>query len=207
MESKWLVWSKALRSISRAGLTYGESPFDIERYKKIQAIAAEMMATATEARVEDVRAVFKCERGYETPKIDVRGVVFREARILLVRELQDNGRWTLPGGWADAGDRPSEAVEREVWEETGYQVRATKLLAALDRRLHGHRPPHPFGVYKLFFLCELIGGAPRRSLETDEARFFSEDSIPPLSLSRVTPDEIMRLFAHYHHPDWQADFD
>ncbi|MGC9349667.1 MAG: NUDIX hydrolase [Anaerolineae bacterium] len=209
----WLTWIKQLRSIAQSGLTYAESPFDRERYKQILAVAAEIAVgesstahTATDD-FERIHALFAGAEGYETPKVDVRGVVFRDDRILLVRELLDGGRWTLPGGWADVNDRPSEAVEREVWEESGYRVRATKLLAVYDRRLHGHTPPSVYGIYKLFFLCELVGGEPASSIETADAAFFAENEIPELSLGRVTPVEIRRLFEHHRHPSWPTDFD
>ena len=202
-----MIWAKALRSLAQAGLTYGESPFDHERYRKVQAIAAEMMARGADVEPDVTMANFERARGYETPKVDVRGVVLKDGKILLVRELLDGGRWTLPGGWADVNDRPSEAVEREVREESGYQVTATKLLAVYDRRLHGHRPPHPYGIYKLFFRCRLLGGAPKGSIETDEAKFFAEAAIPELSMARTTPEEIARFFEHARHPDWPTDFD
>jgi ADP-ribose pyrophosphatase YjhB (NUDIX family) len=207
VEVPWLRWIKALRSLAQAGLTYSEGPFDLERYAEIQAIAAEMAATLSGTEVAPLQALFARAEGYETPKVDVRGVVFRGDELLLVRELLDGGRWTLPGGWADVNDRPSEAVEREVYEESGYRVRATKLLALHDRRLHGPRPPILWGVYKLFFHCELLGGAPTTSIETGGAAFFAEDAIPELSLGRVTPEEVARLFAHHRHPEWPTDFD
>ncbi|MBN1247246.1 MAG: NUDIX hydrolase [Anaerolineae bacterium] len=206
-EPHWLRWAKALRSLAQAGLTYSESPFDHDRYTHVLAIAAEMTADHTGADYADVQQRFVDAEGYETPKIDVRGVVFRDGRVLLVRELLDGGRWTLPGGWADVSDRPSQAVEREVWEESGYRVRATKVLAVYDRRLHGHTPFHLWGIYKLFFGCELLGGEPSASIETSGAAFFGEDEIPELSLGRVTPEEITRLFEHHRHPDWPTDFD
>ncbi len=206
-DPNWLRWAKALRSLAQAGLTYSESPFDRDRYSQVQAIAAEMVALQAGIDRAEAHRCFADAVGYETPKVDVRGVVFRDGRILLVQELLDSGRWTLPGGWADVNDRPSEAVEREVWEESGYRVRATKVLAIYDRRLHGHTPPHPWGVYKLFFRCDLVGGAPATSVETAGATFFAEDAIPELSLARTTPEEIARLFEHQRHPDWPADFD
>ncbi len=206
-ELPWLHWVMALRSLAQAGLTYAEGPFDLERYAEIQSIAAEMAAALSGAEIGMVRELFAGAEGYETPKVDVRGVVFRGDELLLVRELSDGGRWTLPGGWADVNDRPSEAVEREVYEESGYRVRATKLLAVHDRRLHGPRPPIPWGVYKLFFACELLGGAPASSIETGGAAFFAEHAIPELSAARVTPEEIARLFAHHRHPERPTDFD
>jgi ADP-ribose pyrophosphatase YjhB (NUDIX family) len=135
----------------------------------------------------------------------VRGAVFRDDMILLVKERSDGG-WTLPGGWADVGDSPSDAVVREIVEESGYQTRAVKLLALYDRNKHAHTP-YPYHAYKLFFLCELIGGAPAHSVETDDVAFFRRDAIPELSLTRITPAQIARLFEHYDHPDWPTDFD
>jgi ADP-ribose pyrophosphatase YjhB (NUDIX family) len=207
IDTPWLAWIKALRSLAQAGLTYSEGAFDLARYAELQEIASEMAAALSEAEVAPVRGLFAGAEGYETPKVDVRGVVFRGDELLLVRELLDGGRWTLPGGWADVNDRPSEAVEREVYEESGYRVRVTKLLALYDRRLHGHTPPIVWGVYKLFFACELTGGAPTTSIETGGAAFFPEDAIPELSLGRVTPEEIARLFAHHRNPAWPTDFD
>lgn len=203
----WLTWVKQLRSIAQSGLSYAEGPFDRERYKQLLALAAEIAAYQTDGEFDKILALFAGAQGYETPKIDVRGVVFRDGRILLVRELLDGGRWTLPGGWADVNDRPSEAVEREVWEESGYRVRATKLLAVYDRRSHGHTPPLGYGAYKLFFLCEITGGAAAASIETAGAAFFGSDEIPELSMGRVTPAQITRLFEHYWHPEWPTDFD
>ncbi len=206
MEPKWLEWGRALRALAQAGLTYTENPFDRERYHEIQKIAAEIMATYADEDLPMVRDLFARAVGYETPKMDVRGVVFRDDKILLVRELLDEGRWTLPGGWADVNETPGEAVVREVLEESGYRTRAVKLLALHDRSRHGH-PPISSYIYKLFFLCELLGGAPADSVETGEATFFAEDAIPELSISRVTPAQIARLFEHHRHPEWPTEFD
>ena len=145
------------------------------------------------------------QAGYATPKVDVRGVVFRDEKILLVKERRD-GRWTLPGGWADVNDSPGEATVREVYEESGYSTRAIKLLACYDRHKHGH-PPFAFHIYKLFFQCELLGGKPTNSIETEDVGWFSENEIPPLSLPRVTPEQIARFFEHHNHPNWPTDFD
>lgn len=203
---QWLRWGRALRALAQAGLTYSENPYDQERYLAVRELAAEMMATCAAVEPAEVQELFASQVGYETPKVDVRGVVFRDGKLLLVRELSDGGRWTLPGGWADINEPPSRAVEREVWEESGYEVQVTKLLMLYDRDLHGH-PPHAFSIYKLFFLCELLGGESTDSHETEEATFFAEDAIPELSISRITSEEIVRLFDHYRHPDWPTDFD
>ena len=205
MNHKWLEWVKKLQAIAQNGLTYTENPFDVERYKSLRAIAAEIMATYSNVEPSYVVDLFAREVGYATPKVDVRGAVFRDDSILLVRERED-GCWALPGGWADVGDSPSEVVVREIYEESGYHTRAIKLLAVYDRDRHGH-PPLSHYVYKLFFQCELLSGSPSPSIETDEVAFFSENEIPQLSLGRVVPEQVARVFQHYRHPDWATDFD
>lgn len=206
MVPKWLAWAQQLEAIAQNGLTYAPNEFEIERYKKVREIAAEMMASQSGIDAEVIASYFAHGAGYETPRVDVRGVVFQDGGILLVRELMDGGRWTLPGGWADVGDSPSEAVVREVWEESGYRVQAAKVLALLDRNKHNH-PGHIHHIYKVFVRCEVTGGEPTDSNETSDATFFKEDEIPELSEGRVTRKQIARLFEHYRNPDWPTDFD
>lgn len=205
MDPRWLAWAKRLAALAQNGLAYTDNPFDRERYEELRGIAAAMMAAYGHAEPERVAGLFARDRGYATPKVDVRGVVFRGDRLLLARERVDGG-WTLPGGWADVGETPAEAVVKEIREETGYRVRAVKLLMMHDRDRHGH-PPLPWGVYKLFIRCELEGGAAADSIETEGADFFSEDRIPPLSLSRVVPEQIRRCFEHLRNPGWATEFD
>jgi ADP-ribose pyrophosphatase YjhB (NUDIX family) len=205
MNPDWLEWAQRLQAIAQNGLTFSRDHFDIERYEALREIAAEILAAHSDVDVNLIRDLFAGHVGYATPKVDVRGVVFRDDAILLVKERSD-GCWTLPGGWADVGDSPAEAVVREIAEESGYLTRAVKLLALYDRNKHGH-PPIPDHAYKVFFLCEIIGGAPAESTETNGVGFFAEDELPSLSLTRVVPAQIARLFAHYRNPDLPADFD
>lgn len=203
---QWLDWAQRLQAIAQSGLTYNQDkPFEIERFEAVSKIAAEMLASNGGLEETQVTTLFAGQKGYATPKIDVRGVVFKDDRLLLVKELSDGG-WTLPGGFADVGDTPSQAVEREVWEESGYQVKADKILAFLDRTKQGH-PPYIFHLYKIFFHCQLLGGAAADSVETEGAAFFARDEIPPLSIARVLPKQIERLFEHHAHPEWPTDFD
>jgi ADP-ribose pyrophosphatase YjhB (NUDIX family) len=206
MEPAWLKWAKELAAISQNGLTYANNPYDIERYGKIRRIAAEMMSTPSDLDTESLLMIFAREDGYATPKVDVRGAVFRDERILLVKEKIDN-KWTLPGGWADPCNCPSESVVREVYEESGFETHAQKLLAVYDRSKHPHKPLLPFHIYKLFFLCEITGGSEQTSHETTAVDFFAEDQIPELSVSRVLPYQIARMFEHYRNPQIPADFD
>jgi ADP-ribose pyrophosphatase YjhB (NUDIX family) len=203
---QWLTWARRLQAIAQSGLTYCQDKFDIHRYREIRSIAVEMMAAGTTlSNAEPLEKLFAEQSGYATPKIDTRVAAFEHGRILLVRELED-GCWTLPGGWADIGEPPSIAAAREAREESGYEVRITKLAAVFDRDLHGH-PPYAFHSYKLFFLAEVIGGAPKNSSETADAQFFPEDHLPPLSLIRVTPSQIAHLFEHLRRPELPTSFD
>lgn len=207
MSLKWLEWAQKLQAIAQNGLTYSNNPYDVERYEQLRLIAAEIMVTYTHTEPNYILDLFSLEQGYATPKIDVRGAVFRDQKLLLVKERAD-GFWTLPGGWVDIGESPSSAIEREVYEESGYKTQAIKLVAVYDRNhaRHAH-PPFAYHVYKLFFQCELMGGSATTSLETEEAEFFGEQEIPELSLTRVVPSQISRLFEHYRDPNLQTDFD
>jgi ADP-ribose pyrophosphatase YjhB (NUDIX family) len=204
--AKVLDWAQRLQAIAQTGLAYEEpTEFDRHRYEQVRGIAAELAPGNGIAEADLVR-VFAAQTGHATPKLDVRGVVFREKAILLVRERVDR-RWTLPGGWADVGERPSEAVTREVLEESGFRTRAVKLLALYDRDRQGH-PPHPWHTWKVVFLCERLREEQRAlGPETLAADFFARDRLPELSLSRVTPQQIARFFEHREHPEWPTDFD
>ncbi len=151
MSHTWPEWAQRLQAIAQNGLTFNENPYDVERYQQIRQIAAEIMASHTKLETGDFLHLFSNEDGYATPKVDVRGVVFHDDKILLVNERED-GCWTLPGGWVDVGESASTAVVREVYEESGYQTNVRKLLAVYDRNhpRHGH-PAFPYQVYKLFF--------------------------------------------------------
>jgi ADP-ribose pyrophosphatase YjhB (NUDIX family) len=178
--SERVRWARALEAIARSGLTYSESAFDRERFEAVRSIAAEIAADASGEDAVELRARFADEYGYATPKVDVRGVVLRDRGLLLVREL-DETRWTLPGGWADVGETPRQAVEKEVRQEAGLDVTAVRVIAVYDRDFRG-RTQWPAHVYKLYVRCDLIGGEPKGDgLETEEASFFAVDELPELS--------------------------
>lgn len=201
----WLGWARRVQALAQNGLTYTDGLFDRERYRELHAISMRMLAAAGGTDPARMETLFAGESGYATPKVDVRGVVFRDGKILLVREVAD-GLWTLPGGWADAGLPPSAAVVKEIEEESGFATRAVKVLAVYDRELHGV-PPLPWFVYKLFIRCEIEGGRARDSIETDAVGFFGAHEIPALSTGRVTSRQMARMFEHFRDPDLPTDFD
>jgi ADP-ribose pyrophosphatase YjhB (NUDIX family) len=205
MDPAWLDWVKRLHAIAQTGLHFGGTEYDKLRYADVREIAAEMAAVGSGAPIETIRGLFSAGDGYATPRIDVRAAVIQDGRILLVKERAD-GAWCMPGGWADVGESPSEAAVREAREESGYEVRAVKLAAILDRNKHPH-PPLIFHAWKAFFLCDLVGGSPRTSIETDGAGFFSPDALPPLSPGRSTVAQIGLMFEHHRNPGRPTTFD
>ena len=201
----WLRWAERVQAIAQTGLAYAKDPYDRERYAELRRIAVEMAAAGLEAPEDAVALAFASGTGYPTPKVDVRAVVFHEGEVLLVRE-KHSGRWTFPGGWADVGDTPGAAAVRETLEESGYRVRATKLMALLDKTRHEH-PPSLDYTYKVLVGCTLEGGEPATSHEVDAVSFFARSAIPELDLDRTTPSQIALAWAHHERPDRPTDFD
>lgn len=204
MSNIWVKWVRRLQSIAQNGRNYSKNEFDLQRYQQVEDVAAEIAARYSDGELQTIKAMFGRETGPATPKIDVRAAVISENKILLVKERGDG--WTLPGGWVDPGESPSEAAVRETKEESGYDVNAVRLMAIYDRDRQGH-PPCPFHVYKLIFLCEVVGGSARTSLETDAVSFFSEEELPALSESRILSPQVKRAFAFARDPNLPADFD
>ena len=200
-----LDWARELQAIAQSGLAWSPREYDRERFEQVRRVAAEMLANGNDPA--DLEAVFAAEDGHATPKVDVRGVAFRGEGILLVQEREGEA-WSLPGGWVDVGESPSEAVAREVREESGYAARAVKLLGLYDRDRRAF-PPHLWHIWKIFFLCELEEGV-REALgyETLDARFFAPSELPePLRFGDATRAEIERCFEQREHPEWAAEFD
>jgi ADP-ribose pyrophosphatase YjhB (NUDIX family) len=200
-----LDWARKVQAIAQNGLAFTTDPFDKERYTELTELVATLLASELDIPVAQAKGFWEGDEGYVTPKVDVRGGIFEDDRVLLVRERSD-GRWTLPGGWVDINDSPSGAVVREIREESGYQARAVKLAALIDKRRHPH-PPGIHHIYKLFFLCERTGGAPATSNETDAVQFFPVRELPQLSTGRVLASQIERLHQHQLHPELPTYFD
>ncbi|MDH3643497.1 MAG: NUDIX hydrolase N-terminal domain-containing protein [Gammaproteobacteria bacterium] len=195
----WLATVSRLRAIAQTGLAYSSDPYDLERFTELQQSAERMLGWLVDAEPARIAEIFLPERGYPTPKIDVRAGVFKDDTVLLVQESSD-GRWSLPGGWGDEHDSPRSCVEREVLEESGFRVQVSKLVAVKDRHLHPYQPKGLHRVYKLLFLCELLGGEARTSMETTAVRFFPVTGLPALSLGRTLPADVTLLLEHRHNP-------
>ncbi len=204
-EPTWLVVGRELKAIAQIGLTFSQDAFDRQRYERIRELSAALIAKGSDGDAVKVLELFQREVGYATPKIDVRGAAFREGRVLMVREVSDGG-WTLPGGWADVNQTAAECVVREISEESGFQARALKLAAVHDYRKR-NQLRHIDSIYKMFFICELVGGNARPSHETSEVGFFSPSELPMLSAGRTTAEQIELMFRHAERPDLPTDFD
>jgi ADP-ribose pyrophosphatase YjhB (NUDIX family) len=203
---RWVEWARQLQAIAQTGVAYDAHPYHADRYAQVRRIAAEIAAAGAGEQPERLEALFALEIGHATPKLDVRGAAFRGDELLLVCE-RSSGGWTLPGGWADVGDSPAGSTVREVREESGYAVRATKLIALHDRERRGYRP-HPWYTHKATFLCELLDEEPAEpDHEVTSVGFFAEDAIPALDVNRTAPDLVTLCFAHLREPNLPTDFD
>jgi ADP-ribose pyrophosphatase YjhB (NUDIX family) len=197
--------SRRLLALSQTGLHFSQEEYDRERYREMAQIAGELLALESTLTAAELRNAWLVEDGYATPKIDVRGAVFRGDQVLMVRERVDN-KWTLPGGWADVNDTPSHAVQKEIEQESGFTARAVKLAAVFDRNKHNH-PAFLFHVWKMFFICEITGGDFRTSYETTGVEFFPVDKLPELSTGRTTAAQIQRVYQHHLNSSLATEFD
>ncbi len=202
---KWLKWAIEIQSLSQIGLTYTKDVYDRERYERLREISAEMLAKKTEVSIEKVKDLFCHETGYQTPKLDTRAVIFRNNKILLVHE--NNGTWSLPGGWCDVLESVKSNTEKEVREETGLNVKAVKIISIQDRNKH-NKPVYAYGVCKIFVLCEVINGNFVENIETTEIRYFSLQDLPHnLAEEKTNKEQIEMCFKAYLNENWQTQFD
>jgi ADP-ribose pyrophosphatase YjhB (NUDIX family) len=201
--------AKRLQSIAQGGIFYSEDkPFDRERYEEISELSVQILSNLTDEPIEKIGNLFTQERdGYQTPKVDIRGVIFNElGEILMVKEKVD-GCWSLPGGWADVGYTPAEVAVKEVQEETGLDVKTVRLLAVMDKRNHQH-PPEGWYVYKIFISCKVIGGnISKNTTETSDIQYFSSENLPPLSEPRNVYSQIKLMFEYQDNPEKEVYFD
>ncbi len=202
---KWLTWANELQAIAQAGLTYSKDQFDLQRFQRILALSSEMVAHHSFDSFEKVQDLFSQEQHYLTPKLDVRIAIIQNDEILMVKERSDS-KWTLPGGFADVNESPSESAIKEVLEETGYHIEVTKLYAVIDKQKR-HYPPQLPHAYKCFFLGKIIGGSPKTSIETSEVRFFKRNEIPELSRHRIMLEQIELAFLHQAQFHLATEFD
>jgi ADP-ribose pyrophosphatase YjhB (NUDIX family) len=202
---QWLSWAREIQALSQAGAHYAVDNYQLERFSRLSEIAAEIISMHSDLEQENLVNLFKQQTGYPTPRIDVRAAVFKDRKLLLVRERVDGG-WTMPGGWADVGDVPSEAAERETFEESGFRVKAKKLIGVYDANRTG--PLELFHAFKIIFLCEIIEGEASPSYETTEVAFFGPEEIPELlSGERTKTRQIKDAFSTLADSQMQAVFD
>ncbi|MBP2498970.1 ADP-ribose pyrophosphatase YjhB (NUDIX family) [Methylobacterium sp. PvP062] len=205
-------WIREILAIAQSGLAHSQDPFDVERFRRLATIAAEMLWSDHKFERADLVSALLRDSGYATPKVEVRGAAFdNHGRILLVREKMDRDRWTLPGGWADVNLSLRENIEKEIFEEARVMVRSYKVAAVLDRRFHAH-PPYPYHIYKVFMLCELVEQYAFNSFESTEISdlgYFNQLEIEDLDLSiqRVTRNQIDKMFEHYREPKRPTEYD
>lgn len=183
-------WSKELKALAQNGLAYSKDPFDQERFHQLYSTAMSMASHVSTFSDDEVRKLLPIEVGYTTPKIAVRGVVWSQGKVLLVKESAD-GRWCLPGGWCDIDLTPSENIVKEIEEEAGIVTRAVRLLAFYDQTKNNPSVTMQH-IYTVYFLCEEISGEFKMNTETSAAAFFDPEDLPELSIERMSHDQLRR---------------
>lgn len=204
IKEPWLNWAMEIQSIAQCGLTYTKDIYDTERFNRLRDISAEMLSYKTDISTDKVKDLFCNESGYQTPKLDTRAAIFKDGKILLVHE--NNGTWSLPGGWVDIMESIKSNTEKEVKEESGLDVKAVKIIAVQDRNRH-NSPPYAYGVCKVFVLCELLGGHFTSNTETTETGYFSIDELPVLADEKCNKNQIEMCFNAFRNPAWETLFD
>ncbi|TCP92187.1 ADP-ribose pyrophosphatase YjhB (NUDIX family) [Cricetibacter osteomyelitidis] len=204
LQEPWLKWAMEIQSIAQAGLTYSTNVYDLERFERLREISAEMLSVKTGISVEKVKDLFCNEIGYQTPKIDTRAAIFQGGKILLVQE--NDGLWSLPGGWVDVFESLASNTIKEVKEEAGLDVIPERVIALHDRIRHNPKP-FPYGIIKTFIQCKLIGGEFAENSETIASGYFALDELPPLSEEKNTKAQIALCFEAYHSKFWVTQFD
>jgi ADP-ribose pyrophosphatase YjhB (NUDIX family) len=199
MPIDWLNIAQRIQALAQGGLEFGSNKYDLDRYQQLRDISVEIMHGISDAPVEKIKDLFASEKGYQTPKVDVRGVIFREGKLLMVKEGVD-GNWTLPGGWADVAVSPFENAQKEVWEEAGLKVKPKRLLAVLDK-MKQDQPADKYHIYKFFVLCEDLGGDAVNGMETLAVKWMDRSEKLPLSLPRVNQPQLDLMFEFYDHPE------
>ena len=202
---EWMKWAVELQSIAQAGLTYSKDEFDIERFERIREISAEILSRKSELNLEKVKGLFCNEEGYQTPKIDTRAAAFKDNKILLVKE-KTSEEWSLPGGWMDVDESLRSNIIKEVKEEAGLDVKASRLIAVQDRNKH-NTPIYVHGICKMFVLCDILGGKFEANIEISDSGFFSINNLPPLSMERNNKEQIEMCFKAYYDEKWEVLFD
>lgn len=198
---KWLSWAVELQSLAQTGLFYTKDEFDKERFERIREISAEMISHKSDIPLEKVKDLFCNEIGYQTPKLDTRAAIFKEDKILLVKEKNDT--WSLPGGWVDVNISVKESAVKEVKEEAGLDVTADLVIAVQDREKH-NLPLYAYKVCKVFVLCNVIGGQFEANMETVESRYFALGELPVLAEEKNTEEQIEMCFDAYHAGHWKT---
>lgn len=198
---KWLDLAQELQFLAQGGLAYTKDKFDKERFERIRDMSAEMISLQSDLPVETVKDLFCNETGFQTPKIDSRGAVFKDDQILLVQE--SDRRWSIPGGWVDVNCSVKENTIRELQEEAGIEAKAIKVIAIQDRNLH-NSPRYVYGITKIFIECEYISGDFVKNIETIDSGYFSLDSLPELATEKVNEEQIKMCFAAHYDKHWQC---
>ena len=194
-QSLYLI-ADEMRGMATYTAHFAGNVYDIERAQRLMELAADVAALADDATRDQVRDLFMAEPWLRfSPAIGVDAAVLDpDGRILLVLPRDGSG-WAMPGGFAEIGQTPAEAVLHELWEEAGLRGRAVRLLGLFDGRRWGTLAK--VHLVQLLFLVECAEFAPEPGVEVADARFFPPDRLPrPMRVGHDTRVPMAIELAH-----------
>ena len=123
-----------------------------------------------------------------SPRVAVGAVVFKDDCVLLVRRGQPPAEdlWAIPGGSVEIGETLQEAAEREILEETGIQIRASKPICAFDVIDRDAAGKVRFHYVIVDLAADYVLGEPSAGDDAVEARWVSAKEINALAVSTAT---------------------
>lgn len=134
----------------------------------------------------------------DAPRVAVGGIVLDGDRVLLVRRGQapSVGRWSIPGGLVDLGERLEDAVVREIEEESGLRVRVLGLCGVIDRVIRGDDAGAVRYHYVIIdYVSAVEGGILRAGDDAAEARWVTLDELATYDVTDGVADMVRRAFA------------
>ncbi|QIV95496.1 8-oxo-dGTP diphosphatase [Allofrancisella inopinata] len=192
MKDKIFEFIKKVQAISHTGVTYSKCPYALDNYHELLDLSTKMLHEYINSDVQPYN-IYR-DIYYPTPQPGVRVVIFENNKLLMAQDVDTPGEWTIPGGWCDIDLSPVETCIKEVKEETGFDIKVTKLLALMDR--NKHIQSEIYNVYSIVFLAEIIGGENNPNFEVNEVKFFDMDNLPKLS-NKVTKKELDIILQAY----------
>ena len=178
-----------IQSIAKIGLIYSKDPYAITNYQQINDLSLEFLENFLDVKFD--RPNYFRRDIYPTPNISVRVVILNEdkTKVLMVREAKTQN-YSLPGGWADLYDSPSDTAKNEAKQEAGANIDIIRLVGLVNHTPYKSAPALP--EYVAIFEARLEGELQEHEYETDDVNWFDVNHLPEIS-RKCSIEEIKRM--------------